>query len=434
MLFRSMFDSFINRSEFDSFLGKETLAIRSHFPKNWKNFIDAVNEISVSGYIKKSGNQDLKDVWAELIEFYFDQILGFHKRKVFGFITHAFKTGRNNTIGGFEGNTIVDGTSQVDTQLEASRMERLGGCPYASKILSQSKFCPVNKSDKMVCPHEFIEVSDVIENNGVNSEHYFVANQVVYDASSYLDQHPGGKTLIALCSGRDITNELARVSHLGPGYIKKKLDSFAIGVLKGRNFQRKDLQLLYESVRDFGYYLSEIEAIFHLEVSLLDREITSADMDLDGISEYKRDLFSGTNVRFVNEFIPGILKNLKKVGVQLNGLEECPEDILLQNSLQKVVGELGDSRLDQIVKSSYLGFDPEQMNNFQKARIETRALKDHIQSRYLLLAKSKDAAVNLLKILEQEDLEQNETLDFIQVQKMTDLFLNAAEGLMAKNI
>ncbi len=435
--FFHMFDSFINRSDFDSFLGEEGLAIRSHFPKNWQKFIAAIEEISVAAYIQESGRQDLQDLWSELIEVYFDEILGYHKRKVFGYITHAFKTGRNNTIGGFEGNTIVDGRSQVDIQLEASRMERLGGCPYSTKITSRSNFCPINKPDNMnskVCPHKFFEVSDVVENNGVGgSEYYFVANQIVYDPTSFLDRHPGGKTLIALNSGRDVTNELTRVSHL-TGRLKKRLDSFAVGVLKERKFQRQELQMLYESVADFGYYLSEIEAIFDLEVSFLKREITSADTDVKDISEYKRDLFSGTNVRFVNEFIPGMLKNLQKVGKQLSELEECPQDILLQSSFHKVIKELENSRLDEIVKSSYLGFDPEQSDIFQNARIPDTALKDHIHSRFMLLAKSKSAAINLLKILEQQELEQNETLDITYVQKMIDLFSSVADKLLTKDV
>src|SRR5690606_31251471 len=62
--------------------------------------------------------------------------LGRHRMKVYGYLEIAFKVGRSVTIGGFAGIFRDRTWDEVDTELEAARVERLetfpSSCHYAT--------------------------------------------------------------------------------------------------------------------------------------------------------------------------------------------------------------------------------------------------------------------------------------------------------------
>ena len=392
--FFHLFDTFIERDKYSSDLGIEALAIRKTFPSNWKRFIDAVKEVSIDHYILgKGSDDDLVSVWRKIKETYYGKILGFHKKKVFAYITHAFKTGRNNTIGGFEGNTREDGASKVDNALQNSRQERVIGCPFSSKM---NAACPFSNTEtESNFPHKFFSISQVIENNGVgNSRNFFIAEGMVYDAADYLSQHPGGRSLINLSSGRDITNELKRVSHLD-GTIKKILKKYQIGILKEPQFNCKYTEGLYNSVKHLAFYLAEVESIYIREVDFLNKKLSSVENG-DEYSAYKRNLFAGTAVRFAEEFVPAISQKVENV------LRSASNSKYGNGSLEDDIRnlEMARGKSNLIVQSSYLGFSDDNSDTFKHAEIDEDEVGYHCSKRIKFISETKEVCLDLLRVFE----------------------------------
>ena len=129
----NLFDTFLGRQSYQTFLGKEIMLLRSGYPIQWRQFLDAVGKVSLSTYVERSGDSELRGVFKELVESYAgtNGFLGRHRMKVYGYLELAFKVGRNVTIGGFSG-LFKDRTwDQVDSELEYSRTERLGAFPLS---------------------------------------------------------------------------------------------------------------------------------------------------------------------------------------------------------------------------------------------------------------------------------------------------------------
>ena len=133
----NLLDAFLGRKQFESFLGKEILMLRHGYPQHWRNFLTAVEEVSITDYIIESKNPRLTALLKDAVENYAGEggFLGRHRMKVYGYLEIAFKVGRSMTIGGFSG-LFKDRTwDQVDSELELARRERLerfpSSCHYA---------------------------------------------------------------------------------------------------------------------------------------------------------------------------------------------------------------------------------------------------------------------------------------------------------------
>lgn len=133
-----LIDTFIERAKYDTILGEEALFIRRWYPEHWRNFLNAVEQISLSAYVDKVNNDELHGAYYSLIESYAGKqgFLGVHKRKVYGYLQMAFKVGRSVTIGGFSGLFKERTWEEVDDELESTRLERFAGkslkCPFAT--------------------------------------------------------------------------------------------------------------------------------------------------------------------------------------------------------------------------------------------------------------------------------------------------------------
>jgi len=141
--FFHLMDTFIERNKYETILGKEALFIREWYPEHWRNFLNAVDKISISEYIKKCNDKALDGAFFNLVEAYSGDkgFLGVHRRKVYGYLQMAFKVGRSVTIGGFSGLFKERTWEEVDNELEATRLERYDQkelkCPY-SGVISQT--------------------------------------------------------------------------------------------------------------------------------------------------------------------------------------------------------------------------------------------------------------------------------------------------------
>ena len=142
--FFHLIDTFIERSKYETILGKEALFIREWYPVHWRNFLNAIEKVSLKDFIKKHNDSELNGAYESFVESYTGDkgFLGVHRRKVYGYLQMAFKVGRSVTIGGFSGLFKERTWEEVDDELEATRLERYHKrelkCPFASVITKKS--------------------------------------------------------------------------------------------------------------------------------------------------------------------------------------------------------------------------------------------------------------------------------------------------------
>lgn len=127
----NLLDVFFGRKRFASFLGNEIRELRGVYPPLWRKFLKATGEHSVGDYIAKIDDVNLRGLWRESLDTYAgdEGFLGRHRMKVYGYLELGFKVGRAVTIGGFQGLFDDRTWDQVDSELEASRAERLAILP-----------------------------------------------------------------------------------------------------------------------------------------------------------------------------------------------------------------------------------------------------------------------------------------------------------------
>jgi sulfite reductase alpha subunit-like flavoprotein len=140
-------DEWFGRTKYTTPLGVEAKHLRSWYPPNWRDFIEAIGSpaYSVRNYayrVEKRRRQEgqsslppLLSLYRSMLESYAGERgwLGTHRYKVFGFLELVFKAGRTATNGG-----TMEGTERgweaVHTQLQNSRKERFHGMKYAPEL------------------------------------------------------------------------------------------------------------------------------------------------------------------------------------------------------------------------------------------------------------------------------------------------------------
>jgi len=124
--FFHLMDVFLQRVKYEPILGQESLRIREWYPVNLRNFLEAVEQVSVPEYVKNANDSTLLEAYNDMFNSYAGNhgFLGVHKRKVYGYLQMAFKVGRSVTIDGFQGLFEDQTWQEVDNQLEETRCER----------------------------------------------------------------------------------------------------------------------------------------------------------------------------------------------------------------------------------------------------------------------------------------------------------------------
>jgi cytochrome b involved in lipid metabolism len=102
-------------------------------------------------------------------------------------------------------------------------------------------------------------MSQLIKNNSEGTGYWFSAEGSVYDASTFMQKHPGGDTVIALCSGQDITHSLKAVGHLTNGSTRSKLETYRIGCLENPKFHCSLTEEFYMAAIDPDQKAAEME-------------------------------------------------------------------------------------------------------------------------------------------------------------------------------
>ncbi|MCH7610981.1 MAG: FHA domain-containing protein [Chloroflexi bacterium] len=129
-----LLDEFFGRRTYDTKLGHEMTFVRDWYPQHWKDFLEAVGQVSVPDYVANHRNKTLKGIFQETRQAYMADtgFLGRHRLKVYGYLETAFKVGRSVTIGSFSGKFKDRAWNEVATQLDNSRAERQSGFPQFS--------------------------------------------------------------------------------------------------------------------------------------------------------------------------------------------------------------------------------------------------------------------------------------------------------------
>jgi len=129
-----MLDVFYGRKEYSSHLGAEMLNMRAWYPKHWRDFFEALEEISIPEYVIKRNDPILNGIYKEAAMGYVGDsgFLTVHRIKAYGYLDIAFKVGRSVTIGGFSGLFKDRVWDLAVDELDNSQHERIHASPQAS--------------------------------------------------------------------------------------------------------------------------------------------------------------------------------------------------------------------------------------------------------------------------------------------------------------
>ncbi|MCP4360761.1 MAG: FHA domain-containing protein [Chloroflexi bacterium] len=129
-----MLDVFFGRHNYSSHLGAEMLNMREWYPKHWRDFFEALEEISVAEYVVKRNDPILNGIYKETTMGYVGDsgFLTVHRLKAYGYLDIAFKVGRSVTIGGFSGLFKDRVWDLAVDELDFSQNERVHASPQAS--------------------------------------------------------------------------------------------------------------------------------------------------------------------------------------------------------------------------------------------------------------------------------------------------------------
>jgi cytochrome b involved in lipid metabolism len=287
-------DEFIGRSEYNTGIGKEAQIVRAMYPIHWRQFLEAIGKVSVTKYVAGSKDRQLMDLWETFKSSYQsnDGLLGVHRRKVFGFLAVSFRIGRNTTINGLGRKRRNEPWLEADQELEKARLER--------KCLDPDEQTPGTRPSS----NKFF-VSQLIKKNSEETGYWFSANGSVYNASTFMQKHPGGDTVIELSSGQDITDSLKAVGHLTNPSTRNKLETYRIGTLEKPKLASSKAKDVYMAAVDLGQKAAEMENVHRRNFQLLNGKLTV--LDEPGLLTPKkaRHLLDAKN-RLQDEHVPAL--------------------------------------------------------------------------------------------------------------------------------
>lgn len=291
-----LIDSFIGRKIYDEGISKEALKIRSLYPKHVKNFLQAISEVSVGEYIKKTESPILIEKYTQLMNSYTGDkgFLNMHRKRVYGFVQTSFKVGRPQTIGGFNGDNEEEWAT-VDTALRNMRNER-PQCPFAQKTKTQQNKEKQPKQPIQRPSEENLNLSNIVQRCSEKTGHWVIANDKVLDISTYIKKHPGGEASLKEFAGSDITKEFHRI-HEDSIVANKLLEKFTIGNLKEPEFKNIELTDLWTAQKRFLLAITELYNLYQLETNVQYTDCFPNDEGANN-NRYKKFLSQNSSNRF----------------------------------------------------------------------------------------------------------------------------------------
>ncbi|MGY1650317.1 cytochrome b5 domain-containing protein [Geodermatophilus sp. SYSU D01119] len=286
----ALLDALLGRRRHDSQLGREILLHRRSSPPRWRTFLDAVEEVPVSGYVASRPTPDLVASFEAAREAYAgaDGFLGRHRRRVSGYLAVAFMVGRGLTIGGFAGSPRELTWQTVDDALTASRGERdprPGARPVDGSLRAEGRA---------------VSVADLAEHNDDGHGWWLAVGGRVHDVTGFVRRHPGGAAVLRGHAGLDATAAFDR-AHAGRPGLTHLLAATDVGPLVRPAVPR--VRALHDA------WLGALAEVVHLQNAFrLDRSFGRG-TDLCGAgggrpSALQEDRAADTASRFADEYLP----------------------------------------------------------------------------------------------------------------------------------
>lgn len=155
-------DAFFGRNKYQTRFGEEMADLRSRwFPPNWREFVEALEKVSVRDGVLASGCTSLGTAFADSLAAYSGRqgFLDRHRVKVYGYLDLAFKLGRTTTIGRFAG-VFKDRTwDDVDAELSSALQERREGLTDPVHEARIETVVPLKEGDGRATYHVVLDVA-----------------------------------------------------------------------------------------------------------------------------------------------------------------------------------------------------------------------------------------------------------------------------------
>lgn len=155
-------DVFFGRRSYKTTVGHETNRTRNWFPKHWRDWLDALEKISMPDYVMQRGDRTLKGIYDEARDTYAGEsgMLSRHRLKAYGFLDLSFKGGRVKTLGGIEGSYSERVWDRLASELDESRLERYGAYPQTSHMVSIRRIEPIREHDQQFVRRVVFDISN----------------------------------------------------------------------------------------------------------------------------------------------------------------------------------------------------------------------------------------------------------------------------------
>jgi sulfite reductase (NADPH) flavoprotein alpha-component len=142
-------DLFFGRKSFKTTVGRETHETRNWFPRFWREWLDAVEALSIPEYVARRGDKELAGVYEETKDAYAGEsgLIARHRLKAYGYLDLSFKAGRVKTLGGFAGRFAERVWDRMASVLEDTRRERYDGPPKLSHAVPVKRVEPLHHGE-----------------------------------------------------------------------------------------------------------------------------------------------------------------------------------------------------------------------------------------------------------------------------------------------
>lgn len=239
-------DKLLNRTSYDSKMGKNITQRFKAVPSNYQQFIMAVEPVGAElfNFIKNAGNPDLKNAYANLVSFYAgpNGFLDSHRKKAYGYLKMSFLAGRLSTNGKEQGNantrvcqdTGLTPWGRLNTSFLQGMEERLEvlkrlNIDTPDLIIKQmSDFISRQVNPKTFTPHQVAGMC-------VKGQSVASYRGRLFSLDKIIKSHPGGHRVIQSLEGGDMTLELEQAHVLNLPMIQSLLKKHYLGEIEKPN-------------------------------------------------------------------------------------------------------------------------------------------------------------------------------------------------------
>lgn len=223
-----------------------------------------------------------------------------------------------------------DGTeSEREAAADQVLCQMVGEGRYMQEIFTDARTWDVER--------ELLDVSDIIQRNSDESGYWLVIDNLVYDISEFIRQHPGGIHVLKGYAGLDATLGYQRAHH-NRSEIDAMREMYEIGQVRPLNFagitrtierdgKRQNVALgsLYRTWLSFTYLVVEMQNAVENDQSLQTSATTSAEAPEER-TVYKLQRAIETHERFLRSYLDEIIGEPARALWQLTrGM--CPSEL-----------------------------------------------------------------------------------------------------------